>query len=202
MPTATFNNLNSEKRKRLIDAATIEFITNKFEKVSINKIIAKAKISRGSFYQYFQDKEDLYIYLLEQFHVKRVTKCYEKIAKANEDIFDLLRESLYEELEFLANGNNDKVTKKFLVNLNFSSYEKSLQNNIRKRIIENKEALKLFNKDKYNLKSKDEIVLISQMIISSSLMTISLYNEGIISKIEAGEQMDKMLNIIRRGSLK
>lgn len=55
----TFNNLSEEKRERIINAVIEEFTEHPTDKVSINKIIQKAEISRGSFYQYFDDKVDL-----------------------------------------------------------------------------------------------------------------------------------------------
>lgn len=64
MPTSTFFRLPAEKRKRLMDAAWEEFTATRYTDVSINRIIHKAHIPRGSFYQYFEDKEDLFWYLL------------------------------------------------------------------------------------------------------------------------------------------
>lgn len=64
MPTSTFFRLPEEKRKRLMDAAWEEFTTNSYTDASINRIIHKAHIPRGSFYQYFQGKEDLFWFLL------------------------------------------------------------------------------------------------------------------------------------------
>ena len=66
MPTGTFYRLPEEKRDRLIRAAWDEFTRNPFFEVSINRIIHAAGISRGSFYQYFSGKDDLFSYLLEE----------------------------------------------------------------------------------------------------------------------------------------
>lgn len=55
----TYYNLPEEKRKRIFDAVKDEFSTYTNEKASINRIVKKAGISRGSFYQYFDDKLDL-----------------------------------------------------------------------------------------------------------------------------------------------
>lgn len=68
MPSATFFNLPEEKRQRLIDAAWTEMVAVSFDKVSINRIIQNAGISRGSFYQYFSDKLDLLRFLFDQVH--------------------------------------------------------------------------------------------------------------------------------------
>ena len=64
MPSNTFFRLPEEKRQRLLTAARKEFKRIRFSDVSINRIILNACIPRGSFYQYFEDKEDLFRYLM------------------------------------------------------------------------------------------------------------------------------------------
>lgn len=70
MPSATFERLPNEKKERLIQAAIEEFSRVPYHDASINMIIEKAGIPRGSFYQYFKDKEDLYQYLLQSYKEK------------------------------------------------------------------------------------------------------------------------------------
>lgn len=64
MPTSTFFNLPAEKRDQIIEVAIDEFAANDYDGVSISRIVARAGIAKGSFYQYFADKDDLYGYLL------------------------------------------------------------------------------------------------------------------------------------------
>lgn len=64
MPKQTFFNLPDEKREQIIQIAIDEFAENDYDNVSISRIVARAGIAKGSFYQYFEDKEDLYVYLL------------------------------------------------------------------------------------------------------------------------------------------
>lgn len=45
-----------------MESAAIEFRQYSFNESSISHIIARAQIPRGSFYQYFEDKADLYMY--------------------------------------------------------------------------------------------------------------------------------------------
>ncbi|MEQ8174611.1 MAG: TetR/AcrR family transcriptional regulator [Syntrophomonadaceae bacterium] len=66
MPKETFHNLSEEKKKRIFDAAVQEFSERRFSDASINQIIKNAGIPKGSFYQYFADKEDIYLYMVEQ----------------------------------------------------------------------------------------------------------------------------------------
>jgi len=65
MPKETFFNLPDEKRERITAIAIEEFGSNDYADVSISRIVARAGIAKGSFYQYFEDKEDLYVYLLD-----------------------------------------------------------------------------------------------------------------------------------------
>jgi AcrR family transcriptional regulator len=64
MPHQTFFNLPAEKREQILTIAVDEFAGNDYESASISRIVARAGIAKGSFYQYFTDKEDLYAYLL------------------------------------------------------------------------------------------------------------------------------------------
>ena len=59
MIKSTFLNLPESKKQRVIDAIIDEFAREDTNRVSINNIIKQANISRGSFYQYFDDKLDL-----------------------------------------------------------------------------------------------------------------------------------------------
>ena len=65
MPKDTFFNLPAEKREKIIQEALIEFENNNFDRASINQIVIRSEISKGSFYQYFEDKKDLYKYLIQ-----------------------------------------------------------------------------------------------------------------------------------------
>lgn len=76
MPTERFYHLPDEKKKMIREAAIKEFCRVPLEKASINKIVKNADISRGSFYTYFQDKEDVLGYIYEDliFHLQDFCK--------------------------------------------------------------------------------------------------------------------------------
>lgn len=54
-----------ERKQELIKAALDEFITRSYDEASLNNIVKRARISKGTFYYHFQDKQTLYLYLLE-----------------------------------------------------------------------------------------------------------------------------------------
>ncbi|ERJ12495.1 TetR/AcrR family transcriptional regulator [Haloplasma contractile] len=64
MPTETFFNLKQDKRDRILKSAINEFSRYSYQKTNIANIAKQANISKGSMYQYFKDKQDLYIYLI------------------------------------------------------------------------------------------------------------------------------------------
>lgn len=63
MPKDTFLNLPEDKRTLIEDVAIEEFLNYGYDNASINRIVAAASIAKGSFYQYFENKEDLFLHL-------------------------------------------------------------------------------------------------------------------------------------------
>ena len=64
MPSSTFENLSEEKRQRIFVAIYHELKRVPFPEMSINQIIKDAGIPRGSFYQYFKNKDDAFDYFV------------------------------------------------------------------------------------------------------------------------------------------
>lgn len=64
MPKDTFLNLPAGKRARIAEAAIDEFAEGGYSGASISRIVARAGIAKGSFYQYFDGKIALFRWLL------------------------------------------------------------------------------------------------------------------------------------------
>ena len=90
MPSSTFLNLPAEKQEKLLEAATREFSHKPFNEASINQIIKEAGIPRGSFYMYFQDKEDLVRYLVKGYMDQMLMLLEECLLRNQGDIFRAL----------------------------------------------------------------------------------------------------------------
>ncbi len=56
MPRPTFFNLPAEKQEQVFRAAVEEFATHPYGAAAVNRIVARAGIAKGSFYQYLEDK--------------------------------------------------------------------------------------------------------------------------------------------------
>ena len=94
MPTETFLNLSEEKRARFIEVALMEFSEYNFEAASINRIIKKLGIARGSVYQYFSDKLDLWLYLKSYSEAQKI-RYIKDVRRADFPDFWTYYEALY-----------------------------------------------------------------------------------------------------------
>ncbi|MEM6524884.1 MAG: TetR/AcrR family transcriptional regulator [Bacteroidota bacterium] len=65
MPKSTFANLKSEKRTLIIESGLNEFSDHSYAEASVSRMVKNLGIAKGSIYQYFNDKSDLYAYLIE-----------------------------------------------------------------------------------------------------------------------------------------
>lgn len=90
MPSSTFLKLQPEKQEKLLEAATREFSTRPFGEASINQMIKEAGIPRGSFYMYFQGKEDLFRYLMAGYMNQLLLVLEELLLREQGDIFAAL----------------------------------------------------------------------------------------------------------------
>src|SRR3954467_11175564 len=65
MPRPTWANLDAERRERVLHAAMAEFGRNGYSGGSLNVIAREAGVSKGSLFQYFDDKFDLFAHVAE-----------------------------------------------------------------------------------------------------------------------------------------
>lgn len=99
MPKDTFFNLNNDKKKRIFDAAIQEFSTRSYSDASLNQIVKAAKIPWGSFYQYFHDKEDIYLYLLDEIAKDHQKFVHKKPVDPDAGFFETFMQQTIESLE-------------------------------------------------------------------------------------------------------
>ena len=101
MPKDTFFNLPEDKRIFICDVALDEFAEYPFEQASINRIVANSGIAKGSFYQYFEDKKDLFFYLMGLITEEKINYLSPIIRNPDEhDIFTVIRELFLSGIQF------------------------------------------------------------------------------------------------------
>ena len=201
MPTVTFNNLPEEKKTIIIEASIKEFKRALLTDASINKIIKDANISRGSFYTYFKDINDLYIYAINNYKQKIIKTIKQTIKETNGDLFETTNKA-YEKILNLCTKEK-QLFKNIFLNFN---YNISIRNKIYEENIENKynslEIISKINKSNLNIKKDEELFYILDIIIGfvmHGLIEIFLENK---SNEEVKEKLEKQLEILKRGIYK
>lgn len=81
----TFDNIPAEKRARVIDAATKEFAKKGYHDASVSSIAAKAGISVGAIYKYFENKQDLFLTIIDE-SIVRIENLLLGLVKTDEDV--------------------------------------------------------------------------------------------------------------------
>ncbi|MDF2882340.1 MAG: transcriptional regulator [Clostridiaceae bacterium] len=95
MPKKTFINLSEEKQENIMRAAISKFSKLGYEKSNIGDISKTAGVAKGSMYQYFDNKKELFLYSI-QWSIDLLMKKYNKYITTpidNTNIFDYLYES-------------------------------------------------------------------------------------------------------------
>jgi len=93
-----------KNKKKLMDAALDEFSDHNYRQASLNRIIKKAKVSKGLFYFHFKDKKSLYLYLFEEVGKVKI-KFFDDNSVEHKnivikDIFDLIKLQARLEMKF------------------------------------------------------------------------------------------------------
>jgi TetR/AcrR family transcriptional regulator len=101
MPKETFFNLPDDKRQAILDLAIEEFAAYDYKNASISRIVERAGIAKGSFYQYFADKKDLYLYLVDlAMQEKRDFMSQTRMPQPDMGVFAFIRWLLHTGVDF------------------------------------------------------------------------------------------------------
>jgi AcrR family transcriptional regulator len=203
VPKQTFFNLQQDKRKKLIESAEIEFTRVPLFEASIANIIKMAGISRGSFYQYFEDKDDLYFYLLEAKLNKVKITFIGFLEKHQGDLIEALMEMYFYFLTTLS----DEEEKNFLRNaLLYTSYKvESSFTSMFDTYLDNQEFMKitgLINRQCLNISGDKELLHIFKIL--SALAFNNLIEKTVkgLTDAEAMESFKLSVNLIKQGIYK
>lgn len=200
MPSQTYFNLPLGKRKRLLNAAIKEFSNVSFHDASINRIIKEAGISRGSFYVYFKDKDDLYEYILSRHFIKMEEVFLACLKDYNGDIFKASSKFFDCILTYISKNDKNLLTNTFL-NLSFEKTykwkEKNFflydQNRIFDCVIVCMDLCLLFSDDRKDIEVMLEMLF---MVIMKNLADYKLFEKTFD---EANESFHKHLLLLEYG---
>ncbi len=99
-PQKTFLALPSTKQQRLLEAASEEFAQAGYHRASINRIVERLGIAKGSIYQYFRNKEHLFGYVFS-YGIKLAKQVLKPIETTQGPFFDKLKTSIKAGIEFI-----------------------------------------------------------------------------------------------------
>ena len=101
MPSSTFNRLNPKKRSRFLQEAYKEFSLNTYQGASITNLVKTLGIAKGSVYQYFEDKDELYRFLVEESVDQLQDLLYKTCPFTNEEFFSWYNKLLIVQVRYL-----------------------------------------------------------------------------------------------------
>jgi AcrR family transcriptional regulator len=128
MPKETFFNLPDKKREMIENAAIEEFAEQGYDNASINRIVEACKIAKGSFYQYFEDKKDVLMHLMDITAKTKIASLSTVLENSQDlDFFELMRELWFGGLKFASeNQNLARLGNEIMKNQNRGIYKEIL----------------------------------------------------------------------------
>ncbi len=203
MPTNTFFKLSKEKQNNIIEASLKEFKRVLLRDASINKIIKDANIPRGSFYNYFEDINDLYIYSIYKYRKKFINLFKQSLNNKQGDLVETTK-IIYDEIIYhCTRDDNKQLIKNIFLNFN---YNISIKNRLECEQLNDKyeiiKILEQIDKKKLNIKTEEELLYIIDMIIGfvmHGLIEIFLDNK---KPEQIREKINIQLDILKRGIYK
>lgn len=199
----TFYNLPYEKRKRITDAVIKEFMERPNEKVSINRIIKTAEISRGSFYQYFDDKVDLIEIITKTMFEESSNKAKEILKLSCGDLFVMYIKMF----DYFGDYSSQKQTMKIMRNIvdSFKANDDLVSEYLKNRFniaLSNNEIYLMV--DRQNLKFQDNesvkcLIEILTQVLKNAIFDVFVAGSD---REEVREHLIKKIDIIKQGAVK
>lgn len=186
MPKKTFFRLPQEKQQRLLEAAKIEFSRTSLQEASIANIVKLAEIPRGSFYQYFEDKEDLYYYYFDSVRRNSKVELEKAITDAEGDLFAGFEQYFLKMIKEILIGPHASFYRNLFMNMDYRASnrvspgldsEMLKRKRIEKKEIHHKkqaeEFLKMVDLSLLQVNDAHELHLLIQMLMATIFSTIT-----------------------------
>ncbi len=193
MPKSTFYNLKEEKKQRIFQAAVQEFASHKFSEASLNRIVKTAKIPWGSFYQYFDNKEDLYLYVIKELSKYKWDALEQAgVDNIDGDFFNIIREKLIALIE-LRKQTPDYAHIALLQEMDDSDFIRKVRGDSTKRWKE------IIERDKKSGLIKEEIDADVMIDMFYSFVLLNFYRTGLDDEEKFMTTLDEAIKIMREG---
>ena len=199
MALEAFYNLKEKKKANILAAIARCLRTTNYDDLSVNEIVAEADISRGSFYNYFVDKNDAVKSMIDSDLRKYFDMYMDSIKESNNSFFEGTR-NVYKSI---ANTLSDKINQTVMRNMKFFSelvfesikskkYESSLKEIVQWLIDNTSEG-------KTTLNSHEKMSRVLDMVLA--LVMNSIFTQTITQEVPFVDNSDFefKLHIIEKG---
>lgn len=203
MPKQTFFNLDEDKRDTLIDALKKEFSRVNVHEASISNIVKHAQIPRGSFYQYFDDKEDAFLYVLESYG--RVNKAWlmTYLKETQGDLFETSARLFRRLLENYSSTDHYQLFRHAFLNMNHKIEQAFTSDKLKDDLQQNMEELAQYiDESQLMIETKDELFHLLKIIKAVTFHNFIETFAHQLSIDEACQQYQLELTMLKRGLLK
>lgn len=204
MPTDTFFHLPKEKQERIIEAARKEFSRVALNEASIANIVKEAGIPRGSFYQYFENKEDVYFYCFHRMHQMGFEELFKILNQVQGDLFQGFRQFFAIALPMIFSSDHAQFFKNSFMNMDYRAsremakkfmnkhphLERDERKHSRHPHPEHAQALlELIDRKKLQVSDDHELMMLIQMMMNAVFSTIiEGFRQQKISENQGNEQ--------------
>lgn len=199
MPKERFYNLPKVKRERILNSAIREFSRVPVNQVSINKIIKEANISRGSFYQYFEDKNDLICEIISGYKFALMDTIKKHLANKDKDVFSLFLEIFQQIITFVEHTENQKLC--FHLFDSMHNDEKFFHTIVGEDRIESmvNTVISMLDTSKLKYSSREDIINVLEIISAVGMKTVTKVIKHPENKKAYVESYKRQLMIIKTG---
>lgn len=201
MPKQMFFNISKEKQNMFLESAIFEFTTKPFGQVSVNSIVKKANISRGSFYTYFDDLEALFNYIIKDVRTQRFEYAKKLIRECNGEYFSFIRNLFEYDFDIYSESG------KYSLFRNYVHYIQSFKKGSLKQtlFIESlaqftgeKSLVDVFNLDEMNV-TPEEFIDLVEMIFMLMINTYLKTENEKLTKEESIALFNRRISFIEYG---
>lgn len=201
MPSERFYNLPEEKKERIIDAVYEELSKAPYNKLSINKIIKTADIPRGSFYEYFDDKDDMLMFIMKNFSEAMGSTISENFKRNGGDPFAVVAE-LYDTVVGYAEHSRHRQVCENIFKC-FAPGSRNMEELLKIRSERGERIVKYeLESGKYTIKTKEEARTLWNMLTALLAVNIARTFEAGDRDLEIRENFLKQLEFIKYGVLR
>ena len=185
-----------EKKKRIIRAAYELFNSKGYYETNTAEIAKQAGVATGSVYSYFEDKNDIFYYVIDLYMdniINRVEELSHEIPHKN--LNEIVEFYIYSfiEIHSMSKKFHNELSAQCLINSNINNYYNEKKNLILEKILK---ILKDNNISLNSIHKKEQLFIISEIV--NSVCHQFIYNNATIDKkLIITESIKDIIKIIK-----